>query len=1089
MLTTCTNLAIAPKDKSAWKDVRILESITREQIRQLASSETVFYRGMRYYAAHAVSKMTWNESSRQYRAIVKGGSKYVVTIEEEEGEIHYTCNCPAYVKYTGACKHVIAALLFILDYQKRQTNESSEEPEDKTAYQIVEYFRKREYRQLTPSFYHLDFKIQIPEFMKEQTAKAYVSLYAGQGKMYKVSNTKKFIQDYYEGNTIQLGKEFCFIPGECEFDEESKNVLDYLIEIYEVQQTLGKTYYSTLFGRQEFILSKGMLYKFLKLLSGRSCSLNLYGKEFEQVKVLWKNPDLKMNIELEKDVLRLSGDNEERPYSLTEDGSILFFDGTLYLPDKDYIGSLLPFYSALFHETGKVLEFRGENKNDFIEKVLPVIKKTILVSVPEKIRESYVVEPLEAQLYLDIVKSKTKCYVSASVLFVYGEYKIDPLRIFSSGNRILVRDKEEEERLTRILYDLNFKVSEHIFLLRGEEDIFSMMTEKMELLTDNFSVFYSKEYKSSSIGKLGQVFGQIRLDTGIDFLELNLEYSQIPQEELEDFFKSIRLKKKYYRLKKGTFINLQEQGKQMEMLNWLLENGQTTNEGSIRLSKYMALYLDEIFPKGNKIKKDASYEKLLQEIERPEKTEWEIPNGITAHLREYQKVGFQWLKTLAHYDMGGILADDMGLGKTLQAIIYMTSHQGERSLVVCPTSLAYNWQEEFEKFSPGIKTKIIAGTPEEREELLQNLDEVDVLITTYPLIRKDIVLYQDIKFEHMFIDEAQFIKNPGSLSAKAVKSIQAKHRFALTGTPIENALSELWSIFDYIMPGFFPKYHKFSEIYEKSILQGEDKNRIKELKLRIQPFILRRMKKTVLKEIPDKTESMRMAEMTKKQEKIYLSYLSRIQEEIKNQGSIMEGSGRIQILAALTRLRQICCHPGTFVENYTGGSGKLELLMEQLPDLLEAGHSVIVFSQFTSMLAIIEEELKKAGIGYFLLSGNTKALERKQYVKEFNEGMEKVFLISLKAGGTGLNLTGADTVIHFDPWWNPAVEEQATDRAYRIGQKRQVHVIKYVMKHSIEEKIYQLQKKKKELSDMVIDSGEVFLNQLTKEELLELFQA
>lgn len=271
-------------------------------------------------------------------------------------------------------------------------------------------------------------------------------------------------------------------------------------------------------------------------------------------------------------------------------------------------------------------------------------------------------------------------------------------------------------------------------------------------------------------------------------------------------------------------------------------------------------------------------------------------------------------------------------------------------------------------------------------------------------------------------------------------------------------------------------------------MQGEDEKRIKELKLRIKPFILRRMKKAVLKEIPDKTESMRMAEMTKKQEKIYLSYLSRIQEEIKNQGSITEGSGRIQILSALMRLRQICCHPGTFVENYTGGSGKLELLMEQLPDLLEAGHRVIIFSQFTSMLTIIEEELQKEGIDYFLLSGRTKALERRQYVREFNEGKAGVFLISLKAGGTGLNLTGADTVIHFDPWWNPAVEEQATDRAYRIGQKKQVHVIKYVMKHSIEEKIYQLQKKKKELSDMVIDSGEVFINQLSREELLELFQ-
>ncbi|MBR1740547.1 MAG: SNF2 helicase associated domain-containing protein, partial [Lachnospiraceae bacterium] len=371
----------------------------------------------------------------------------------------------------------------------------------------MEYFRKLEYRQLTPSYYHLEPCFQIPEFMKDQEAKAYVSFYAGQGKMYKISNTKKFIHDYYYGQTIRLGKEFCFIRGECEFDEQSGGVLDYMTEIYEVQKTLGKTYYSNLFNRQDLILSKGMLYKLLKLLTGSECSLKLYGKSFENVRILWENPKLRMNIALENDVLYLTDDNEERLYSLTEDGSILFFAGTVYLPDKDFIGNILPFYSTLFHETGRELEFRGENRDDFIEKVLPVIKKSIAVSVPEKIRESYVVEPLEAQLYLDIVKSKTKCYVSASILFLYGEYRVDPLKAFSAGNMILVRDKEEEERLTRILYDLNFKVADHSFLLKGEEDIFSLMTEKMSVLTDNFSVFYSKEYKNTSIGKLGQAGG------------------------------------------------------------------------------------------------------------------------------------------------------------------------------------------------------------------------------------------------------------------------------------------------------------------------------------------------------------------------------------------------------------------------------------------------------------------------------------------------------------------------------------------------------------------------------------------------------
>ena len=1064
-----------------------MHKITRETIRQMASSETVYYRGMRYYAAHAVTKVTWNETNKQYRSFVKGGNLYAVVIQPEEEEIAYTCNCPASVKYTGACKHVVATLLFIADYQQRQEINETKEPEDKMAYQIVEYFRKREYRRLTPQYYRIHLQISIPEFLKEQNAKAYLGLTAGCGKMYKVSNTKKFIEDYYEEKTIKLGKEFCFIPGECEFDGQSVPVLDYLTEIYEIQETLGKTYYSNLFNRQELVLSKKMLVKILRLSAGMECSLSLYGRAAQDTAVVAGNPEIGLALKLEGEALVLECASEKKFISLCEDGSILYYDNCLYLPEKDYICNILPFYSTLFSEEDKVLEFRGENKDAFIEKVLPVIKKSMDVAVPPELKNNYIVEPLFPQLFLDVAQSKTKCYVRAEIHFLYGSYQVNPLHTVPSGRYILVRDKEEEERLTRILYNLNFKVTDDTFLLRSEEDIFNLMTEKMELLRDNFEVFYSKAFKAASVKKAGNISGKVRLDTGIDFLEMDLQYSQIPKEELEEFFRAIRLKKRYYRLKGGAFIDLQEQGRELRTLSWILENGRLGEDGVVRLSKSSALFLEEMLPKGNRIQKEESYQKLVEQIHSPERAKWRVPDNVNARLRPYQVVGFQWLKTLAYYGMGGILADDMGLGKTLQAIVYICSNPGDKSLVVCPTSLAYNWQDEFEKFAPHIKTCIVSGSPEERRAALDGAGEADVLITTYPLIRKDIEWYREFEFHHFFIDEAQFIKNPGSLSAKAVKAVSAKHRFALTGTPVENALSELWSIFDFVMPGFFPRYSKFSDIYEKPIMRGEDESVMQELKARIQPFILRRMKKQVLKELPDKMETMRMAEMTKKQRKIYLSYLSRIQEEMQERRGIDSGTDRIQILSALTRLRQICCHPATFVENYAGGSGKLDLLMEQLPDILDAGHSVLVFSQFTSMLSLIAEALGQTGIPYFYLAGQTKAADRKRYVKEFNEGAVKVFLVSLKAGGTGLNLIGADTVIHFDPWWNPAVEEQATDRAYRIGQNKKVHVIKYVMKDSIEEKIYQLQRKKKELSDHVIDSGEVFVNQLSKDELLGLF--
>lgn len=723
----------------------------------------------------------------------------------------------------------------------------------------------------------------------------------------------------------------------------------------------------------------------------------------------------------------------------------------------------------------------------FIEKVLPVIKKTMNIQVPEKIKDHYIVEQLQPKLYFDIDRSRQRPVLVARMIFAYGEHEVNPLQDEQKGSYILVRDREEEEQLLRLMYDKHFSVRREQFVLTKEDEIFQLMTEGMQDLCRQFEVFYSKEYKANSIKKVGMLSAGIRLNTDINLLEMDVDYGHIPKEELRDFFRSIKLKKKYYRLKSGAFVNLMTEDKQIDELRDLLSIGEVTEDNKIAFSQTAVMEVDELLPHTQRITRDAGYKQLLEDLKNPDKTNWELPNGMEDILRPYQITGYRWLCSLAHYGMGGILADDMGLGKTLQTITYVLANPGTRTLIVCPTSLAYNWQDEFSKFAPQIATQIISGTPQERADLMQQSTDVPVWITTYPLIRKDVDLYKAQIFDACFIDEAQFIKNPTSLGAKAVKAVQAKHRFALTGTPIENTLSELWSIFDFVMPGFFGRYRQFEECYEKPILRDHDSVQMQKLRRKIRPFVLRRMKKEVLTELPDKIETRRMAEMGAKQRKIYESYLARIQMELAGDEENTPGGNRMQVLAALTRLRQICCHPATFASNYHGGSGKLDLLMEQLPDILEGGHSVIVFSQFTSMLSIIAHELKQRNIPFFYLAGSTSAQERKREVKEFNRGEVKVFLISLKAGGTGLNLTGADTVIHFDPWWNPAVEDQATDRAYRIGQKKKVQVIKYVMKDSIEEKIYELQKRKKQLSDQLIQAGESFVTQLTMEEIKELF--
>ena len=1062
--------------------------ITREAIRRLATTETVYYRGMRYYAAHAVSDVTWNEATKQYHAFVQGSNIYGVTIGfGEDEQITHSCNCPAHAKYPGACKHVVAALLFIADYQQRADALENLGWEDQTAYKIIEYFRKREYRKLTPQYFHLALQVTVNEPLKSRQSKAFVGLYAGSSKMYKVSNTKKFIQDYYNHKEIRLGKEFRYIPEECQFEPTSAAVLAYLTEIYEIQETLGKTYYSNLFNRQELVVSQNMLCKLLRLAEGLHCDIILRDKKMENMEIMCSNPKLSMELQMEDEVLSLHDMGQEPMISICEDGSILCYQGGIYLPDMEFLANLRPFFTTLFGKKQSELEFRGENMGSFIEKVLPVIKKTMNIQVPEKIKDHYIVEQLQPKLYFDIDRSRQRPVLVVRMIFAYGEHEVNPLQDEHKGSYILVRDREEEEQLLRLMYDKHFSVRREQFVLTKEDEIFQLMTEGMQDLCRQFEVFYSKEYKANSIKKVGMLSAGIRLNTDINLLEMDVDYGHIPKEELRDFFRSIKLKKKYYRLKSGAFINLMTEDKQIDELRDLLSIGEVTEDNKIAFSQTAVMEVDELLPHTQRITRDVGYKQLLEDLKNPDKTNWELPNGMEDILRPYQITGYRWLCSLAHYGMGGILADDMGLGKTLQTITYVLANPGTRALIVCPTSLAYNWQDEFSKFAPQIATQIISGTPQERADLMQQSADVPVWITTYPLIRKDVDLYKAQIFDACFIDEAQFIKNPTSLGAKAVKAVQAKHRFALTGTPIENTLSELWSIFDFVMPGFFGRYRQFEECYEKPILRDHDSVQMQKLRRKIRPFVLRRMKKEVLTELPDKIETRRMAEMGAKQRKIYESYLARIQMELAGDEENTPGGNRMQVLAALTRLRQICCHPATFASNYHGGSGKLDLLMEQLPDILEGGHSVIVFSQFTSMLSIIAHELKQRNIPFFYLAGSTSAQERKREVKEFNRGEVKVFLISLKAGGTGLNLTGADTVIHFDPWWNPAVEDQATDRAYRIGQKKKVQVIKYVMKDSIEEKIYELQKRKKQLSDQLIQAGESFVTQLTMEEIKELF--
>jgi SNF2 family DNA or RNA helicase len=562
-----------------------------------------------------------------------------------------------------------------------------------------------------------------------------------------------------------------------------------------------------------------------------------------------------------------------------------------------------------------------------------------------------------------------------------------------------------------------------------------------------------------------------------------------------------KLRKKYYKLTDGSFIDLEE-NETLDFLEKLNIDGSLNYEdlesGELDLPVYRTLYLDKLL-KGTSMNvyKSKEYKDLINDIQNVNDEYIKIPKGLNATLRRYQEIGYKWLKTLDMYGLGGILADDMGLGKTLQVISLLldyneNSDEKRTSMVVCPSSLALNWFNEINKFAPTLKTTVIAGNAEERKRLIQKLQDYDIIITSYDLLKRDVDTYTEINYEYKFIiaDEAQYIKNNNTQNFKAIKKIKAQTKFALTGTPIENSLAELWSIFDFSMPGYLYSYRKFKESFETPIIKEEDTYKMSKLKMLIEPFILRRIKEEVLTELPEKTVTVLNSEMEEEQQKLYMSYMSKAREEVENE-LIASGfeKNQMKILALLMRLRQICCHPKLFIDNYDGGSGKLNQCMEIIKDAVQGNHKILLFSGYTSMFDIIEKELEKEDIKYFKLTGQTKVSERIELVDEFNENNDiKVFLISLKAGGTGLNLIGADMVIHYDPWWNISAENQATDRTYRIGQKRNVQVYKLITKNSIEEKIYELQQKKAKLVDNMLSTNETFISKLSKDEIMDLFK-
>ncbi|WP_438619001.1 SNF2-related protein [Paraclostridium sp.] len=600
-----------------------------------------------------------------------------------------------------------------------------------------------------------------------------------------------------------------------------------------------------------------------------------------------------------------------------------------------------------------------------------------------------------------------------------------------------------------------------------------------------------KSQKSTSIKPLNNneiSYAKLKVVANIDVNEnnqmnFNFKIGNLNKSRYKEIYNTYKENKRLYKLKDSIYLDLHD--KEIRALLELIDIiGVSDEVDNIKLENNKALYIDN-YIKENKINFVTGKQHIQNITDRfvnEENYESIIPKDLENILRDYQKDGVNWFNNISYYKFGGILADEMGLGKTIQTIAFTMNNKGAKNMIITPTSLIHNWKSEFDKFAPNINVGIVHGDKKNREKIIENTSEYDVLLTTYSTIRNDLDKYKDKIFDCLIIDEAQNIKNPDAISTKSVKSINSNVRFALTGTPIENNLIELWSIFDFIMPGYL-----YDRVYFQNKFLNKDSN--KELKSLIKPFILRRTKKQVIKELPDKIEKKFIVELNKEQKKLYDIYNKSILEKLENNSV---ENDKITIFSYLTKLRQLCLHPGTILKDYKGKSSKVDVCMDILKEAIESKRKILLFSQFTSVLKLIQNEIEKENIKFVYLDGKTKAENRVELVNEFNENNEiSVFLISLKAGGTGLNLTSADMVIHFDPWWNIAVENQASDRAHRLGQKNVVEVIKLISKDTIEEKIIDLQENKRELIENIIDdklSNSKTLNKLSKEELIELFK-
>lgn len=924
---------------------------------------------------------------------------------------------------------------------------------------------------------HQQYELQ-PELAYDHVdEKLYVSFRIGAQKKYVLKDIETFLERIENHIHYKYGKQLEFVHCMEAFDERSRKQITLLKQWCEERQQAHLEYNGYYYGysriTRSLALSENEIDAFFDLYDGQDTEFTLIKTE-RRIRIL---------VQEEGDLLHFSYDDEK----------LIVGNKHLYTITQE-VGQTVELCQITLDSEGKTMSFL----NDITSNVLYIEKKEYAAFY------KYVISDI--QPYLDIIgleclKDLPEPY---SVIKLYGD-------IDANGQMYIKLNyyNEEGERgegfddnpITSYAQDvveayiksyasvIDYDAHTAYFDM-DREDTYTFVLEGLSFLNSYCEIYVSDALKNLEKEHHYTIQVGVRIEN--DLLGIDIQSLEIPKEELSAVLRSYRRKRKFYRLKNGNLLNLNSP--QLKELDDMLESyhlsGNDLVDGKATMEAYRLFSMND---KANQaqyldIQRSAQFQAKIDQFYSSKNKSYPLPSPYDKILRDYQKEGVQWLSMMRDSGFNGILADDMGLGKTLQVIALLDSEaSGKTSIVICPASLIYNWEDEIHRFSKTLKCKCICGNAKQRAQEIASYSQYDVLLTSYDYIRRDIELYEAMTFYYVILDEAQYIKNQKTRNALCVKKLKAEHKLALTGTPIENSLAELWSIFDFLMPDYLFNYHYFQAHYESEIVKNHNEEVQQKLKKLVAPFVLRRNKKEVLRELPDKIEQNYIIDFSEEENKLYVAHLAQVNRELSQMVN-MKSTDKITILAMLTKLRQLCCEPRLVFENIHEPSSKLKACIHLIQTLKENKQKVLLFSSFTSMLELIADELYKEGISYYILTGATNKEERRELVERFQNDSTTVFLISLKAGGTGLNLTSAEAVIHYDPWWNQSAQNQATDRAYRIGQRKKVQVFKLVMKNSIEEKIQKLQLMKKELADMFVENNETNLAKMSKEELLSLFE-